>query len=56
VHFQDPMRGNYEMLSNVLAAIHADNEGEKLRESRAVSCRRLVPDILLKCASKVSPF
>jgi len=56
MHFQDPMRGNYEMLSDMLAVIHADNEGEKLRESRAVSCRRLLPEILLKCASKVSPF
>jgi prenylcysteine alpha-carboxyl methylesterase len=53
---QDPMRGNYEMLDDMLAVLHADDEDAKQNDATTTPCRRLVPLLLLNLARKISPF
>ncbi|CAM6038254.1 unnamed protein product [Sphagnum compactum] len=53
---QDPMRGNYEMLDDMLAVLHADDEDAKRNDATTTPCRRLVPLLLLNLARKISPF
>jgi prenylcysteine alpha-carboxyl methylesterase len=53
---QDPMRGNYEMLDDMLAVLHADDEDAKQNDATTTPCRHLVPLLLLNLARKISPF
>ncbi|PON40611.1 Carboxylesterase, type B [Parasponia andersonii] len=55
---QDPLRGGKdELFDHIVSVIHADDK-EALAKDAAVPPRRqrLVPEILLKLASKISPF
>jgi prenylcysteine alpha-carboxyl methylesterase len=50
------MRGNYKMLDDMLAVLHADDEDAKQNDATTTPCRRLVPLLLLNLARKISPF
>ncbi|GLJ12500.1 hypothetical protein SUGI_0192200 [Cryptomeria japonica] len=54
---QDPMRGGKdELLEDILSVIHAGDPVALANDAIAPPRRRLVPEILLKLAHKVSPF
>ncbi|KAH8956523.1 hypothetical protein BDL97_07G043100 [Sphagnum fallax] len=54
---QDPMRGGEDkLLADILSIVHADDEESKAEDATAMMRRRLVPEILLQLARKVSPF
>lgn len=56
VHMQDPMRGGRDaLLADILAVVHAHDEEARAEDERYVR-RRLVPEILLQLAHKISPF
>jgi len=53
---QDPMRGGRdELLADILAVVHAHDEEARAEDEQYLR-RRLVPEILLQLAHKVSPF
>lgn len=54
---QDPLRGGKdELLQDILSVIHAGDPLAQADDASAPPRRRLVPEILLKLARKVSPF
>lgn len=54
---QDPLRGGKdELLQDLLSVIHAGDPLAQADDAAAPPRRRLVPEILLKLARKVSPF
>lgn len=54
---QDPLRGGKdELLQDILSVIHAGDPLAQADDAAAPPRRRLVPEILLKLARKVSPF
>ncbi|KAG0598468.1 hypothetical protein M758_12G076400 [Ceratodon purpureus] len=55
---QDPMRGGKdELLADILAVVHANDEEARAEDVKnAYFRRRLVPEILLQLARRVSPF
>ncbi|PWA49367.1 Alpha/beta hydrolase fold-3 [Artemisia annua] len=56
VSVQDPMRGDDKLFDDLVTIIHAGDEEALAKQSRAPSRRRLVPEFMLKLASKISPF
>ncbi len=51
------MRGGEDkLLADILSIVHADDEESKAEDATAMMRRRLVPEILLQLARKVSPF
>ncbi|KAG6741943.1 hypothetical protein POTOM_055223 [Populus tomentosa] len=54
---QDPLRGGKdEMFSHLVAVIHAGDEEALAKDATAPPRRRLVPEVLLRMASHISPF
>ncbi|RAL40183.1 hypothetical protein DM860_008323 [Cuscuta australis] len=54
---QDPMRGGMdELLEDLISRIHCDNPEALAEASNAHKRRHLVPECMLKLATKVSPF
>ncbi|RWR85601.1 putative isoprenylcysteine alpha-carbonyl methylesterase ICMEL1 isoform X1 [Cinnamomum micranthum f. kanehirae] len=54
---QDPLRGDTdELLRDILAVIHAGDIVTLAKDEVAPSSRRLVPELMLKMARKISPF
>ncbi|KAF3611989.1 hypothetical protein DY000_02051639 [Brassica cretica] len=54
---QDPLRGGKdELFDHIVAVIHANDSDALSKDAVAPPRRRLVPEILLKLAGKVSPF
>ncbi|KAL5581996.1 hypothetical protein UlMin_014438 [Ulmus minor] len=54
---QDPLRGGKDALfDHLVAVIHADDKEALAKDAMAPPRRRLVPEILLKLARKISPF
>lgn len=54
---QDPLRGGKDELFDYLVAfIHADDREALAKDAVAPPRKRLVPEILLKLARRVSPF
>jgi len=54
---QDPLRGGKDkLLQDILSVIHAGDPLAQADDAAAPPRRRLVPEILLKLARKVSPF
>ncbi|PON93526.1 Alpha/beta hydrolase fold [Trema orientale] len=55
---QDPLRGGKdELFDHIVSVIHADDKEALAKDAAAPPRRRrLVPEILLKLASKISPF
>ncbi|GJS06268.1 probable isoprenylcysteine alpha-carbonyl methylesterase ICMEL1 [Tanacetum coccineum] len=56
VFVQDPMRGDDKLFDDLVTIIHAGDEEALAKQARAPSRRRLVPEFMLKLASKISPF
>lgn len=50
------MRGDDKLFDDLVTIIHAGDEEALAKQSRAPSRRRLVPEFMLKLASKISPF
>jgi prenylcysteine alpha-carboxyl methylesterase len=51
------MRGGEDkLLADILSIVHADDKESKAKDATAMMRRRLVPEILLQLARKVSPF
>lgn len=54
---QDPLRGGKdELFDHIVAFIHAGDEEALTKDAMAPPRRRLVPEILLMLAGRVSPF
>ncbi|CAH8313461.1 unnamed protein product [Eruca vesicaria subsp. sativa] len=54
---QDPLRGGKdELFDHIVAMIHTNDNDALIKDAVAPPRRRLVPEILLKLAGKVSPF
>ncbi|KAJ7544199.1 hypothetical protein O6H91_09G069100 [Diphasiastrum complanatum] len=54
---QDPMRGGRdELLLDILAVVHAGDDDAETDDAVAPCSERLLPEILLQLARKVSPF
>lgn len=54
---QDPLRGDTdELLRDILAVIHAGDIITLAKDEVAPLNRRLVPELMLKMARKISPF
>lgn len=54
---QDPMRGGKdELFDHLIAVIHAGDEEALAKHAMAPPRRRLVPELLLQLARKISPF
>ncbi|KAF3583544.1 hypothetical protein F2Q69_00032550 [Brassica cretica] len=54
---QDPLRGGKdELFDHIVSMIHANDSDGLSKDAVAPPRRRLVPEILLKLAGKVSPF
>lgn len=54
---QDPLRGGKDELFDYLVAfIHADDREALAKDAGAPPRRRLVPEVLLKLAGRISPF
>ncbi|KAG9151889.1 hypothetical protein Leryth_002163 [Lithospermum erythrorhizon] len=54
---QDPMRGGMDdLFEDLVALIHADDAEALAKDAVALPRKRLVPEIMLKLARKVSPF
>ncbi|KAI3976845.1 hypothetical protein MKX01_008703 [Papaver californicum] len=57
VFLQDPMRGGKDdLFEDILSYIHAGDSAALAKDAVASPRRRLVPEIMLKLAHKVSPF
>lgn len=54
---QDPMRGGIDdMFEDLIAMIHAGDSEALSNDSTAPPRKRLVPECMLKLATRVSPF
>lgn len=54
---KDPLRGGKdELFDHIVSMIHANDSDGLSKDAVAPPRRRLVPEILLKLAGKVSPF
>ncbi|KAJ7000655.1 hypothetical protein D5086_008571 [Populus alba] len=54
---QDPLRGGKDdMFDHLVAVIHAGDEEALAKDAMAPPRRRLVPEVLLRMASHISPF
>lgn len=54
---QDPMRGGRdEMFEDVVGIIHASDDQARAKDAVAPRRRRLVPEFMLKLATRISPF
>ena len=54
---QDPLRGGKdELIDYVVAFIHSGDAEALAKDSIAPPRKRLVPELLLKLAGKISPF
>ncbi|KAK7271774.1 hypothetical protein RJT34_27948 [Clitoria ternatea] len=54
---QDPLRGGKDdLFDHVVAVVHANDSDALAKDATAPPRRRFVPEILLKLASKISPF
>lgn len=54
---QDPLRGDTDkLLQDILAVIHTGDMVTLARDEEAPLSRRLVPELMLKMAHKISPF
>jgi len=48
--------GKIDMLADILAVVHADDEEERAEDAIAMMHPRMVPECLLQLARWVSPF
>lgn len=54
---QDPLRGGKdELFDHIVSMIHAEDRDALTKDAVAPQRKRLVPELLLKLAGKVSPF
>jgi len=54
---QDPLRGGKDdMFDHLVAVIHAGDEEALAKDAMAPPRMRLVPEVLLRMASYISPF
>ena len=57
IDIQDPMRGGKDqMFEDLVAIIHADDPEAQTKDAVAPPRRRLVPELMIQVARKVSPF
>lgn len=56
IFVQDPMRGEDKMFEDLVSYIHAGDPEAIARDAVAPPRKRLVPEFMLKLASRVSPF
>ena len=55
--FQDPMRGGHDvLLQDILDVIRADDKEGQVKDASGKPRPRLVPEILLQLARRISPF
>lgn len=54
---QDPLRGGKDdLFDHVVAFVHSNDSDALAKDATAPPRKRLVPEILLKLARKISPF